>query len=396
MPNTPISPNPHTEKTEQGILNRSFDKTYDVLAVEPLVENEAGTALLRLTGDGTGNLNVNIGASDVAMGGGVQYTEGDVDASITGTAIMWETDTGSNTLGVVSQDVPLPVDIMSGVTITPSGVIEVKSVDYNGNVATLTDDGAFSPANHGVHMAGYTFDDVAPDSVDEGDAGAARMSANRNQYVQIRDNAGNERGLNVDANGEIGVGAIRSALPAGTNAIGGITGAGSNAQIKDDSFYGENLASGVMSVHGRLWDGSAYDRAPGNSTDGALVNLGTNNDVTVTPSTSNGLTTYHLASAGSTNATVVKASAGKLYGWFISNTSSSYTYLAFHNTASAPTAGASIFFKIGIPPSSGANVEFTNGIEFSTGIAFTTVTGAADNDNTGVAANDQIINLFYK
>lgn len=31
-----------------------------------------------------------------------------------------------------------------------------------------------------------------------------------------------------------------------------------------------------------LWDGAAFDRAPGNATDGALVNLGANNDVDVT------------------------------------------------------------------------------------------------------------------
>jgi hypothetical protein len=118
--------------------------------------------------------------------------------------------------------------------------------------------------------------------------------------------------------------------------------------------------------------------------------------VSTIPTTTGGHSTFHLASAGSTNATVVKASAGQLYGWMITNTTSSFTYLAFHNTASTPTAGSSVFFKIGIPASGGANVEFTNGIAFSSGIAITTVTGAADNNTTAVAANDQIINLFYK
>jgi hypothetical protein len=69
--------------------------------------------------------------------------------------------------------------------------------------AIVADDAAFTPAVTKVNMSGFTFDDVAPDSVNEGDAGAGRMSANRNQYVQIRDNAGNERGLNIDANGAI-------------------------------------------------------------------------------------------------------------------------------------------------------------------------------------------------
>ena len=45
----------------------------------------------------------------------------------------------------------------------------------------------FTPGTSRVLPQGFTFDDVTPDSVDEGDIGAARMSANRNQYMQIRD-----------------------------------------------------------------------------------------------------------------------------------------------------------------------------------------------------------------
>jgi hypothetical protein len=48
-------------------------------------------------------------------GGGVQYTEGDTDATITGTAIMWED--ASNTLVVPSSSKPLPVDITQGVDV---------------------------------------------------------------------------------------------------------------------------------------------------------------------------------------------------------------------------------------------------------------------------------------
>jgi len=42
-------------------------------------------------------------------GGGVQYTEGDIDATITGNAIMWEG--AGDTLETVTQDYPLPIDI---------------------------------------------------------------------------------------------------------------------------------------------------------------------------------------------------------------------------------------------------------------------------------------------
>lgn len=117
--------------------------------------------------------------------------------------------------------------------------------------------------------------------------------------------------------------------------------------------------------------------------------------VTQTPKTSGGLTTYHLVSAATTNATVIKASAGQVFGWFIYNSNAAARKLVFHNTASAPTAGASVFFSVVIPPSAGANVEFTNGVAFSSGIAITTVTGLADSDSAAVALNDLIINVFY-
>lgn len=118
-------------------------------------------------------------------------------------------------------------------------------------------------------------------------------------------------------------------------------------------------------------------------------------DVGIKPRTSGGLTTYHLVSAASTNATVVKNSAGQLFGWYIYNSNAAARKVTFHNASSTPTAGASVFFSLVIPAGSGANVFSEIGIPFSTGIAITTVTGLADSDSTGVALNDLIINLFY-
>lgn len=48
--------------------------------------------------------------------------------------------------------------------------------------------------------------------------------------------------------------------------------------------FANPTAPGVLGF-GMLWDGATWDRAKGDSTDGALVNLGTNNDVTVTSGT---------------------------------------------------------------------------------------------------------------
>jgi hypothetical protein len=60
-----------------------------------------------------------------------------------------------------------------------------------------------------------------------------------------------------------------------------------------DNFANPSTTS-VMGM-GMLWDGATWDRAKGDSTDGALVNLGTNNDVTVTGTVSANL------NAGSNN-----------------------------------------------------------------------------------------------
>jgi len=109
-----------------------------------------------------------------------------------------------------------------------------------------------------------------------------------------------------------------------------------------------------------------------------------------------GATSVHLVSAGSGDATNVKASAGKLLGWYISNTNAAARYIKFHNTASAPTPGSGVVMAFMIPAGGAANMGFGEGIDFATGIAFSLVTGAADADTTGVAASEMIVNLWFK
>lgn len=83
---------------------------------------------------------------------------------------------------------------------------------------TIVDDAAFTPATSKVAMVGYHFDDVTPDSVNEGDGGAARMSANRCQYMMLRDGAGNERGASVNASNQLDV-AVGNTVTVGTHAV---------------------------------------------------------------------------------------------------------------------------------------------------------------------------------
>lgn len=54
-------------------------------------------------------------------------------------------------------------------------------------------------------VLGAVFDDTTPGTVTENQAQSLRMSSERYLYTEIRDAAGNERGLNVDASGNITV-----------------------------------------------------------------------------------------------------------------------------------------------------------------------------------------------
>lgn len=123
---------------------------------------------------------------------------------------------------------------------------------------------------------------------------------------------------------------------------------------------------------------------------------GVTQPVTVVSGTTGGDSTFHLVSAATTNATNIKASTGKVTGWYIYNSNASARKIAFHNTAGTPTAGASIHSSIVIPGLAAANVSFPNGIDFGTGIAITTVTDLTDAGSTAVALNDLIINIYYK
>lgn len=100
-------------------------------------------------------------------------------------------------------------------------------------IGQLADDAAFTPATTPVLPIGAEADDTTPDSVDEGDIGALRMSLRRELYTQIRDAAGNERGANVNASNAV-LTAQTGALPTGTNNIGTVDGSNVEGDVAHD------------------------------------------------------------------------------------------------------------------------------------------------------------------
>jgi hypothetical protein len=103
----------------------------------------------------------------------------------------------------------------------------------------------------------------------------------------------------------------------------------------------------------------------------------------------------HLVSAATTNATIVKGSAGRVLGWALANTNAAFRYVKLHNQTTTPTAGTGVVRTIAIPPNSLAQMKLEGGIAFSTGIGLTTVTGSADADTAAVGVGDIVGELFF-
>ncbi|MCA2570699.1 hypothetical protein [Microcystis sp. M42BS1] len=103
---------------------------------------------------------------------------------------------------------------------------------------------------------------------------------------------------------------------------------------------------------------------------------------------------HHIVSAATTNVAQIKATAGRVLGWSLSNTTASWRFVKLHNVASA-TAGAAVAMTIGVPPNGTVTLEIPAGIAFATAISRSVVTGAADSDATATAANDVVGDIFF-
>lgn len=126
----------------------------------------------------------------------------------------------------------------------------------------------------------------------------------------------------------------------------------------------------------------------------AGVNIGS---VGLVAASHEGVETKLVISAASTNSTLVKASAGKVFGWHIFNKEAVPVYVKLYNAATAPTVGTTAqLMVVPIPAGAAANVEFTNGIAFSTGIGLGITKGAANANTEAVAAEGVIANLLWK
>ena len=101
-----------TGATDTGVL--ALATRDDALAA--LTPIDGDNVQLRTNARGATWVSIEDGAGGqiTTFGGGTQYTEADTDASITGTAVMWED--AADTLRVASAAKPLPVEVIAGAT----------------------------------------------------------------------------------------------------------------------------------------------------------------------------------------------------------------------------------------------------------------------------------------
>lgn len=103
-----------------------------------------------------------------------------------------------------------------------------------------------------------------------------------------------------------------------------------------------------------------------------------------------------VLSAASTNATSAKASAGRVVGYQLTNTTASAKFFKLYNKASAPTVGTDTpVATIGIPPNGTVSLAPAGGLGFATGIAFAITGASATSDTTAVAVGDVTGFLAY-
>lgn len=104
---------------------------------------------------------------------------------------------------------------------------------------------------------------------------------------------------------------------------------------------------------------------------------------------------HHVVAAATTNASIVKASAGRVLGYCLSNTTAAWQFVKLHNITTAPTAGAGVVMTVGIPPNGKAECAIAQGIGFGVGIGRTIVTGSADADATATTVGAVVGDIFF-
>jgi len=125
-----------------------------------------------------------------------------------------------------------------------NGRLQVDIVSGGGsNASVQVDDTAFTPATSSVTNIGFFADETTPDSVDEGDIGAARMTLDRRQLMVITDATTGSQRWAIDSSG---LGQVDVAAHALTNSNAVPVSADNSANAETNPIFVQ-VVSGVLS-----------------------------------------------------------------------------------------------------------------------------------------------------
>jgi len=281
--------------------------------------------------------------------------------------------------------------------VSADGDYAYLSVDANGALRVAGGGGGTQFAEDAAHTSG--------------DLGTLALVVRQDTLASSTSADGDYAALKVSSVGRLYTTAVLdTALPAGTNNIGDVDvltlpvlPAGDNNIGNVDIVTLPALPAGTNNIGDvDVLTLPALPAGTNNIGDVDVLTLpaipaGTNTigNVGIAPRTSGGLSISRSINIQSASSLNVKASAGQLYGYYLFNAAASVRYVKIYNATSAVAGTGNPVITIPLPAGAGANVEWSTGIAFSTGIAVVASTGIADTDTGAPTANDVIGNFFY-
>ena len=179
----------------------SKDRDDNAIANPIFVQISDGVEIIEVNADGSINIGGIIpGVGATNLGKAADSVAGATDVGVMGLAVR--NDVLASLVSADGDYAPLQVNA--------SGALYVAGTFASDDVQV--DDTAFTPAVSSVGMAGFFVDETATDSVDEGDGGAARMTADRKQLMVITDATTDANRLTVNADGSVNVNLVNAVV----------------------------------------------------------------------------------------------------------------------------------------------------------------------------------------
>lgn len=160
-------------------------------------------------------------------------------------------------VGAIRDDVLTTLTPVDGdyvnLRVNSTGALHVTASSFN-NDAVLVDDAAFTVGTSSVSASGFLADETAPDSVDEGDIGAARMTLDRRQLFVLTDATTESQRLEINAAGQAQVDVAAHAL---TNANAVPVSKDNSANSSSNPIFVQEVTTGVSADEVHDYDTAA-------------------------------------------------------------------------------------------------------------------------------------------